>query len=433
MKKKVLGISGGISFVFFLILLLTAKYLGGNQPSQEMADRWSSEGGVSQVSCFFSVNSHITEDNLREFEYGIDRALSDASVLQESENPGARLWADAYSADGSVTISSDKASIQADAVGIGGDYFLFHPLKLLYGAYFSGNDLMQDYCVIDEDAAWQLFGSSDVAGMMVNIGGVPHIVTGVVERPSGRLEEAAGLDSTLVYVSYQTLDKLGRNNGINHYEIVMPNPVTGFALKYIQENLGTDEKNTEIVENTSRYSFLSRLQRILRFGTRSMNGKAIIYPYWENIARGYEDILTVITLFEMIFLLYPAGMALVFFCIWWRHKGWTIKGKVLKWKDRAERKIENRREEKKQIRQREGGQKKEKRTEKKKVSFGAGKRSSGRKAEEFGLEILDLSGEAVQREGKKDRVKKRDVSRKEKEPVSLRLRKRGKKEEDQEL
>ena len=433
MKKKVLGISGGISFVFFLILLLTAKHLGGNQPSQEMADRWSSEGGVSQVSCFFSVNSHITEDSLREFEYGIDRALSDASVLQESENPGARLWADAYSADGSVTISSDKASIQADAVGIGGDYFLFHPLKLLYGAYFSGNDLMQDYCVIDEDAAWQLFGSSDVAGMMVNIGGVPHIVTGVVERPSGRLEEAAGLDSTLVYVSYQTLDKLGRNNGINHYEIVMPNPVTGFALKYIQENLGTDEKNTEIVENTSRYSFLSRLQRILRFGTRSMNGKAIIYPYWENIARGYEDILTVITLFEMIFLLYPAGMALVFFCIWWRHKGWTIKGKVLKWKDRAERKIENRREEKKQIRQREGGQKKEKRTEKKKVSFGAGKRSSGRKAEEFGLEILDLSGEAVQREGKKDRVKKRDVSRKEKEPVSLRLRKRGKKEEDQEL
>lgn len=433
MKKKVLGISGGISFVFFLILLLTAKYLGGNQPSQEMADRWSSEGGVSQVSCFFSVNSHITEDNLREFEYGIDRALSDASVLQESENPGARLWADAYSADGSVTISSDKASIQADAVGIGGDYFLFHPLKLLYGAYFSGNDLMQDYCVIDEDAAWQLFGSSDVAGMMVNIGGVPHIVTGVVERPSGRLEEAAGLDSTLVYVSYQTLDKLGRNNGINHYEIVMPNPVTGFALKYIQENLGTDEKNTEIVENTSRYSFLSRLQRILQFGTRSMNGKAIIYPYWENIARGYEDILTVITLFEMIFLLYPAGMALVFFCIWWRHKGWTIKDKVLKWKDRAERKIENRREEKKQIRQREGGQKKEKRTEKKKVSFGAGKRASGKKAEEFGLEILDLSGETVQREGKKDRVKKRDVSRKEKEPVSLRLRKRGKKEEDQEL
>ena len=44
--------------------------------------------------------------------------------------------------------------------------------------------LMKDYCVIDEDAAWQLFGSNDVAGMTVYIGGVPHIVTGVIRRPA---------------------------------------------------------------------------------------------------------------------------------------------------------------------------------------------------------------------------------------------------------
>lgn len=343
MKKIVLGISGGISFVIFLILLFTAHGLGGSQASQTAADRWNREGGASQVSCFFSVNASVTEERLIEFEHGIDKALSDASVVQESENPGARLWADAYSADGTISISSDKTTLTADAIGIGGDYFLFHPVKLLYGAYFSGNDLMQDYCVIDEDAAWQLFGSSNVAGKMVYINKIPHIITGVVERPSGRLEEAAGLDSTLVYVSYKTLSELGRNNGINHYEIVMPNPVTGFAKKYIQENLGTDEKNTEVVENTSRYSFLSRLKLLLQFGTRSMNGKAIIYPYWENIARGYEDILMVVTLFEVLFLLYPSVLALVFFCIWWRHKGWTIKGKVLWLKDKLERKIENRR------------------------------------------------------------------------------------------
>ena len=343
MKKIVLGISGGISFVIFLILLFTAHRLGGSQLSQTAAGRWSSEGDASQVSCFFSVNARITEDQIIEFEHGIDKALTDASVIQDSENPGARLWADAYSADGSLTVSSDKTSITADAIGIGGDYFIFHPLNLRYGSYFSGNDLMQDYCVIDEDAAWQLFGSSNVAGMMVNIGGIPHIVTGVVERPSGRLAEAAGLDSTLVYVSYKTLSELGRSNGINHYEIVMPNPVTDFARKYIQENLGTDEKNTEVVENTSRYSFMSRLKRLTQFGTRSMNGKAIIYPYWENIARGYEDILTVITLFEILFLLYPSALALVFFCIWWRHKGWTIKDKVLLVKDKAERRIERQR------------------------------------------------------------------------------------------
>ena len=170
MKRIVLGISGGISFLIFLVLLFTTGYLGGNQVTQTMAGRWSDDGEASQVSCFFSVDSGITEDAIIEFEHTVDGALADASVLQESENPGARLWADAYSADGQVTLSTGKTNLTADAIGIGGDFFLFHPVKLLYGSYFSGNDLMQDYCVIDEDAAWQLFGSSDVAGMMVEIG-----------------------------------------------------------------------------------------------------------------------------------------------------------------------------------------------------------------------------------------------------------------------
>ena len=337
MKKRILGISGVISFAIFLILLLVSNSLGKSQLSQQMAQRWSNEGDVAQVSCFFSVDAYITQDSIEEFEHSIDSALAEASVLQTSENPSARLWADAYSADGTISLSSEKSSIEADAIGIGGDFFLFHPLTLVSGYYFSGNDLMQDYCVIDRDAAWQLFGSKDVSGMMVYIGGIPHIITGVVERPTGRLAEAAGLDRTLVYVSYETLEKLGKCNGINHYEIVMPNPVTGFAENYIRENLGRDAAETEVVENTSRYSFLSRLRMITQFGVRSMNGKAIIYPYWENIARGYEDILAAITAVDMVFLIYAVVIALVLFIYWWRHKGWTIKGLLLIAKDKLER------------------------------------------------------------------------------------------------
>ena len=337
MKKRILGISGVISFAIFLILLLVSNSLGKSQLSQQMAQRWSDEGDVAQVSCFFSVDANITQDGIEEFEHSIDSALAEASVLQTSENPSARLWADAYSADGTISLSSEKSSIEADAIGIGGDFFLFHPLTLVSGYYFSGNDLMQDYCVIDRDAAWQLFGATDVSGMIVYIRGIPHIISGVVERPTGRLAEAAGLDKTLVYVSYETLEKLGKCNGINHYEIVMPNPVTGFAEDFIRKNLGRDAAETEVVENTSRYSFLSRLRMITQFGTRSMNGKAIIYPYWENIARGYEDILVAITAVDMLFLIYAVVIALVLFISWWRHKGWTIKGLLLIVKDKLER------------------------------------------------------------------------------------------------
>lgn len=343
MKKLLLSISGAISFVIFLILLLVSNHMAQKQDSQQMAARWSEEKDVAQISCFFSSNAGISVDSIKEFEHSLDTALQEASITVESENEGARLWADAYSADGRISISSDRASLHVDAIGIGGDFFLFHPLQLLEGSYFSGNDINQDYCVIDEDAAWQLFGSNDVAGMTVFIGGIPHIISGVVHRPEGRLEEAAGLSDTLVYVSYQTLNELGTNNGINHYEIVMPNPVSNFAENLVRERLGSNEKEVEILENTSRYSFVNRLKVIVDFGTRSMNGKAIIYPFWENIARGYEDVIALITLFMLLFLLYPIIMLLVVFIKWWRHKGWTIKDVWHRMKDKTERNMERRR------------------------------------------------------------------------------------------
>ena len=343
-KKIILCIVAVLSFLLFLVLSAVIRHLAGAQEAQQMAARWSEKKNVAQISCFFSPTAYVTEDSIKEFEHTLDRVLEEASIISETENPGARLWADAYSAGGEIMISSDRTMLMADAIGIGGDFFLFHPLKLLSGSYFSGNDLMQDYCVIDEDAAWQLFGSNDVAGMTVYICDIPHIVTGVVERPQGKLESAAGLKDTVVYVSYNTLDELGVNHGINHYEIIMPNPVKDFAKGYVEKQIGVEEKEMELVENSKRYSLLSRLKTIGEFGTRSMNGKAIIYPYWENIARGYEDIIALLTFLMLIFLAYPVILATVLFLIWWKHRGWTVKEVSMQLKDKWERYLEKSRE-----------------------------------------------------------------------------------------
>ena len=331
-----LGISTGISVILFLVLTGVIALVAGRQTEQHVSKRWDSEGGVAQVSCFFSPNARITQDSIESFEHSLDSALKEASIEQDSPNPGARLWADAYSADGTITLSTDKGSIEADALGIGGDFFLFHQLQLLNGSYFSGNDLMQDYVILDRNAAWQLFGSNDVAGMTVNIGGRPHLVIGVVERPNGKLYEAAGLDGIRVFVSYETLSAYGQNSGINHFEIVMPNPVKEYALNYVREKLGTPEREVVVLENSSRYQIGKRLQVLLDFGTRSMNGKAIIYPYWENVARGYEDILALLTLFQMLFLIYPSGVLLVWIVILWKNKTWTAKTVLVALQDKLQ-------------------------------------------------------------------------------------------------
>jgi len=349
MKKKKLCISGGISLALFVFLCVIANQLSATKEEQQMAKRWGATGDrVCQVSCFFSPNANISVDSIEEFEHSIDSSLMEASITSNSMNESARLWADAFSADGQITISSDKATLTADAIGIGGDFFLFHPLHLLSGAYFSGNDVNTDYCVIDSDAAWQLFGSNDVAGMTVTIGAKTHIITGVIQREEGRLSEAAGLDDTLVYVSYETLSTLGSSNGINHYEIVLPNPVSGFALNLVKEGIPFNEREMEILENSSRYSLKNKIFTILAFGTRSMNGKSIIYPYWENVARGYEDILAVVLFLQLLFLLYPVVLAAVFVIWWWKHKSWTFRSVWLSGKDRMERYMEVRRQKKKE-------------------------------------------------------------------------------------
>ena len=326
-----------ISLLVSGVLECISQSLINKLDTQQMAERWSNENDAAQVSCFFSVNAKITPDQLKDFYYNLDDALQEASIVSESENEGARLVTDAYSADGKISITSKQATVDVDAIGIGGDFFLFHPLRLLSGSYFSGNDLMQDYVILNEDAAWKLFGSTDIAGQYVEIKGVAHVVAGVIKQERGKLYEAAGLDGSMVYVSYDSLSKYGTNNGINHYELVMPNPVKEYAYQYVTGAIGVDENEAEIIENSTRYSTWNRIKRIGQFSSRSMNGKAIIYPYWENVARAYEDIVSLLMIFELIFLTLALGIIAVLCILWWRNKTWTVKGVSLWLKDKLER------------------------------------------------------------------------------------------------
>jgi hypothetical protein len=338
-KRKILTITGAVSFVIFLIFTGIIASLVSQQASQQMAERWGGED-TAQVSAFIAGDAQMSQDTLENFRHSIDDALQANSITVESTNPSARLWIDAYSAAGKLTVKSDRGSIDAEAIGIGGEFFQFHPEQLLYGAYFSGNDILKDYCILDEDGAWQLFGSGDVAGQMVTINGIPHVVTGVIRRPVGKLYRDAGLDSTIVYVSYETLRDLGTDYGINHYEIVMPNPVTSFAANYIKDNIGVPEEDLEVVENSTRYDLLKRLGLITKFGSRSMNGKGIIYPFWENVARGYEDITALLTFISLLFFGYSLVLAVIGIILGWKHKHWTLKSMYIKVKDNWERRRE---------------------------------------------------------------------------------------------
>ncbi len=96
---------------------------------QNAAKRWAEGNDAAQVSCFFTESTEIDKNKIMSFEHELDTLLKEASITAPNEN--ARLWVDAYSASGKITLSSGKTSLQdASAVGIGGDFFLFFPGSL---------------------------------------------------------------------------------------------------------------------------------------------------------------------------------------------------------------------------------------------------------------------------------------------------------------
>ena len=97
---------------------------------QGEASRWGSEMASAQVSAFLPVGSAMKQEEIRELEYKINTALAQDSIKLTSETPGARLWQDCYSATGSLNITAGRKTVTVDAVGTGGAFFTFHPLKI---------------------------------------------------------------------------------------------------------------------------------------------------------------------------------------------------------------------------------------------------------------------------------------------------------------
>ncbi len=362
------------SVAVVLLLQVLLQQLTGKLSDQKTADRWNPDGGSGQVSCFFTEDVSIPESRIAEFRYYIEKGLTEAS-MEKPEEEDRRLFADCYSATGYMTIRNEAdKSLKVSAIGVGGDFFLFHPMPLLSGSYFDEDDLMQDLVVIDEDTAWAMFGSNQVAGMELYLGGVPHKIAGVVSKERDRLSQAAGLGNKILYCSYASLSRYGvidsaglysaeqtgntagnasgtatgnatgtatgaasgtgnensdtQTGGISCYEVVLPSPVRGFAAQLLRSKIAVAETQMQVVDNTWRFTPEHLLPVITSFGTRSMQMLPVHYPWWENVARGVEDLAALILLLQILFAVLAFLLTCVICVRAYRNRRWTTEGLV---------------------------------------------------------------------------------------------------------
>ena len=292
----------------------------------------------AQIGCFLPVGQGKTEEDIFKFRQTLDSKLVEQS-LEAPENGS--LYLDAYCGMGTVTaVGNNGVSASVGAIGVGGDFFFFHPLVLRSGSYIQGGDLMDDLVVLDEETAWKLFGAVDLAGMPMTINGKDFVVSGVAAREDDfATKKAYGGDSG-IFMSYSALSRLLEDTDISCYELVMPDPISGFAQNLVKENFSVG--SGDIVENSSRYA-LGHLWQVIRdFGNRSMRTNGVIYPYWENAVRLTEDYAALLTALAALFAFYPACFALVNLI---RYTVKTYRFAKAKIPEKVEMAVEKRREE----------------------------------------------------------------------------------------
>ena len=311
MKKKIpIIVLNALFLLAFFACLIASSVIRGTLLSQQAARAWGGQSGerFAQLSVFIPDGFTLDDEARHNLREDIDSALVEVGL---ESTPERTLYTDAWAAEGAVFVDSGRGAASANVYGVGGDFFLFRPLRLRDGSYLSPTDLMKDRIVLDEELAWRLFGSVRVAGLDVTVNGIPHTIAGVVARDSDFASRRAYTGGAGMFMSYESLQALtGGSARISTYMIVMPDPITGFALGALTDAFPAG--GAHIVENSARYSLSKIFDVIGSFGARGMRADGMVFPYWENAARYTEEWLALLLVLTLAFAICPAVFGVIY-------------------------------------------------------------------------------------------------------------------------
>lgn len=334
MTNKRKAITTAAAAVVLAFSSFSMSVLSGSLASQNMAKRWQSgDLKYSQISVFYPQGgkSAWSAGEAEMMRSSIEDQLKSGSFKADSSN--ADVWTDSFCsamspANVSVynedTARTDSISSEFGIIGTGGDFFAFHPLKLISGNYIYEGELRNNRAVLDEQAAWNIFRSVDVEGMKFSVNGMEFEVAGVVKPEENSAVEKTYPEKPLIYVHYDVLEDIGMDISLLCYESVIPNPVTNYARNIIRKKFGintmelpedgTDpEKSLDVVitENTGRYSLPKLWESLRKFDETAVSDRSIPYPYWENAARVTGVRMTILFFTELLALTYIILMIIV--------------------------------------------------------------------------------------------------------------------------
>ncbi len=331
-NRKVLKASGILALIFVSCLILAGIFelcvmvMEQNIGYIHAGERWSADGQpYAVISMYAEEGAGVTSDQISQWAYSTDAKLLESSVTPK-EN--ARTWAYCYGTEDTLTVSGPMGSASAETMAVGGDFFLFHPLKFTFGSAFLNDNSNPMGVVIDRDLAWKVFGAENIVGMVLQIDGLDFTVVGVSERESdGAIYNYTYGDRSRMYMSYAGYTKLRGDGHITMYETALPNAVRSFARNIFDGAVRVNEETTWVFEVSDRFSLKNRYDNMKTLKYSWIRENRIEYPYWENEAKVADYRCAVMMIFEVI-LAAVGGTAMILSFILLRASGYTFTDTV---------------------------------------------------------------------------------------------------------
>ena len=138
-------------------------------------------------------------------------------------------------------------------------------------------------------------------------------------------------------MSYDTYQTLNENAAISSYEILMPNPVDGYAKQQVTDHLAP--KDAVVVENSSRFT-AGRIFSLLRhLNQRTMRTDTVTYPSWENAARIVENRCMIFMVLAILFWICPVVFVVILAVKVYRKMKGKLRETYLNLKDQYENRV----------------------------------------------------------------------------------------------
>lgn len=324
----------------FAVLFAIISGIKANYSSDSAKQLWDNDVyKYSQISVYMNKADGMDIMGIYSLRKSIESKLTENSVKadKDCENTG-RLWLDSSCGEEAITVTGTMGSCDVIATGTFGDYFIFHPIELVSGSYYSDDDVNFDRIILDKDSSWQLFGALDTAGMTVTINNKYYKVAAVVETPEDKSDKAAYGNSPRVYMPFEALAQINSSARMNVYEVCLPEIVDGFAKGIVTDVIPSAADRGIIVDQSDRFDLITLFKGFQNISEDVMITKPISYPWFENRLRGAEIKAKILAGPSVYLLIIPAVslIYLLFFLAKLAGKG------IRKIRDKAEQSYQKR-------------------------------------------------------------------------------------------